>query len=143
VLKKLSRSLLSEARLKLLMAQEVILRLDEEQYSRSLSTAEHNLWAKLKKRILGWLVIIKARKKQCAKISHIKEGDANTYFFHLRANGRRRKNFIWQLREGRTCFSNTPRSNISSRITMRNLCASHRHATVISPGTTWCSHHWS
>jgi hypothetical protein len=56
------------------MAQEVILRLDEAQYSRSLSTAEHNLWVKLKKRILGWLVIEKARKKHCAKISHIKEG---------------------------------------------------------------------
>jgi hypothetical protein len=49
-------------------------------------------------------VIIKARKKQCTKISHIKEGDANTCFFHLRANDRRRKNFIQQLREGRTCF---------------------------------------
>jgi hypothetical protein len=82
------------------MAQEVIIRLDEAQDSRSLSTAEFNLWSKLKKRILGWLVIEKARKKQSARISHIKEGDANTRFFHLRANGRRRKNFIQRLREG-------------------------------------------
>jgi hypothetical protein len=91
-LKRWSGSLLSDARLKLLMAQD----------SRPLSTAEQNLREKLKKYILGWLVIEKVRKKQCARISHIKEGDANTRFFHLRANGRRRKNFIQQLREGHT-----------------------------------------
>jgi hypothetical protein len=86
--------------MKLLMAQEVILHLDEARDSRRLSPAEHNLRLKLKKRILGWLVVEKARKKQTAHISYIKEGDANTRFFHLRANGRRRKNFIQRLREG-------------------------------------------
>jgi hypothetical protein len=41
--------------MKLLMAQEVILCLDEAQDSRPLSPAEHNLRLKLKKRILvGW-----------------------------------------------------------------------------------------
>jgi hypothetical protein len=49
---------------------------------------------------LGWLVVEKARKKQSACISYIKEGDANTRFFHLRANGRRRKNHIHRLRIG-------------------------------------------
>jgi hypothetical protein len=52
---------------------------------------------KAEKRILGWLVIEKARRKQSARIKHVKEGDANTRFFHLRANGRRRKNFIERL----------------------------------------------
>jgi exonuclease III len=85
-LKKWSRSLLSEARYKLLMAQEIILRLDKAQDFRGLSAAEASLRSKLKKRILGWLVIEKARKKQCARISYVKEGDANTRFFHLRAN---------------------------------------------------------
>jgi hypothetical protein len=99
-LKKWSGSLLSDARLKLLMAQEVILRLDEAQDSRTLSMTEFNPRTRLKKRILGWLVVEKARKKQSARISHIKEGDANTYFFHLRANDRRRKNFIQRLRQG-------------------------------------------
>jgi hypothetical protein len=81
------------------MAQEIILRLDEAQEFRALSDAEYNLGTKLKKkRILSWLVIEKARKKQCARISNIREGDANTRFFHLRANGRRRKNFIQRLR---------------------------------------------
>jgi hypothetical protein len=36
----------------------------------------------------------RARKKQSASISNIKEGDANTKFFHLRVNARKRKNYI-------------------------------------------------
>jgi hypothetical protein len=61
-LRKWSRSLLSDARQKLHMAQEVILRLDEAQDTRKLSSAEFNLRSKLKKRITGWLVVEKARK---------------------------------------------------------------------------------
>jgi hypothetical protein len=79
------------------MAQEVILRLDEAHDFRQLSAAESNLRTKLKKRLTGWLVIEKARKKQCARINNIREGDANTRFFHLRANGGRR-NFVQHLR---------------------------------------------
>jgi hypothetical protein len=82
------------------MEQKVILRLDEAQDFRQLSDTELSLRSKLKKRILGWLVIEKARKKQSARILHIREGDANTRFFHNRANGRRRKNYIQQLRQG-------------------------------------------
>jgi len=63
-LKTWSKSFLSEARQKLHMAQQVILRLDEEQDFRQLSEAEFSLRAKLKKRIMGWLVIQRARKKQ-------------------------------------------------------------------------------
>jgi hypothetical protein len=80
------------------MAQEVILRLDEDQDFWDLSDAEHILRTKLKKRTLSWLIIEEARKKQAARISTIREGDANTRFSHLRANGRRRKNFIQRLR---------------------------------------------
>jgi hypothetical protein len=93
-------SLLSDAQQKLYMAQEVILRLDEAQDFRQLSDEELALGSKLKKCILGWLVIEKARRKQSARIKHVKEGDANMRFFHLRANGRRRKNFIQRLSSG-------------------------------------------
>lgn len=82
------------------MAQEVILRLEEAQDNRELTTAESQLRSKLTKRLLGWAVIEKARRKQCARINYLKEGDANTRFFHLRANARRRKNFIQRLRRG-------------------------------------------
>jgi hypothetical protein len=82
------------------MAQQVILRLDESHDHREHLNAKHSLRNKLKKSILSWLVVEKARKKQCARISSIKEGGANTRFFHLRANGRRRKNFIQRLKHG-------------------------------------------
>lgn len=82
------------------MAQEVILRLDEAQDICELTPEESRLRDKLKKRILGWAVIEKARGKQCARINYLKEGDANTKFFHLRANARKRKNFIHILSRG-------------------------------------------
>jgi hypothetical protein len=98
------------------MAQEVILRLDEAQDFRALSDAEHNLQAKLKKRILSWVVIEKARKKQCARISTIREGDANTRFFHLRANDRRRISYnATAIREGGSSVMRT--NNALSRST--------------------------
>jgi hypothetical protein len=95
------------------MAQEVILRLDKAQDIRQLSSAEFNLCSKLKKRIIGWLAIEKARKKQCARINNIREGDANTRFFHLRANGRLRKNFIQRLRhEGGWIFNHEDKQRL-------------------------------
>lgn len=97
-LKKWSMTLIPDARMKLLMAQEVVLRLDEAMDVRDLSPEETWLRAKLKKRIMGWAVIEKARRKQCSRVLHLKEGDANTRFFHLKANGRRRKNYIHKLK---------------------------------------------
>ena len=82
------------------MAQEVILRFDIAQESRSLSDAEYRLRANLKKRILGWAAIEKARRRQSSRVTYLREGDANTKFFHLKANARRRKNFIQRLKNG-------------------------------------------
>ena len=42
-------------------------------------------------------VLERSRKKQSARISNLREGDANTRYFHLRVNGRRRKNYIQRL----------------------------------------------
>jgi hypothetical protein len=83
-LKEWSRTLISDARMKLHMAQEVILRLDTAQEHRPLSDAEFHLRAKLKRRILGWAVIKKARRKQCSRVAYLREGDANTKKFTSR-----------------------------------------------------------
>ena len=82
------------------MAQQVIMQFDIAQENRELNEAEFRIRAKLKKKVLGWAVIERARKRQCARATNLKEGDANTRYFHLRANGRRRKNFIQRLRVG-------------------------------------------
>lgn len=52
--------------------------------------------------MLGLVVIERARKRQALRITNLKVGDTNTKFFHLKVNGRRRKNFIQRLKEGQT-----------------------------------------
>jgi len=86
--------------MKLHMALEVILRLDVAHENRSLSPAELDLRAKLKKRVLGLAVIERARSRQASRVSNIKLGDANTKYFYRRVNARRRKNHIQRLRNG-------------------------------------------
>ncbi|XP_020191141.1 uncharacterized protein [Aegilops tauschii subsp. strangulata] len=95
-----SRTLFSNAKVQLHMALEIILRLDEAQDVWSLSTEEADLRKGLKKRVVGLAVLERARKKQSSRITNIKEGDANTRYFHLRVNARRRKNLIHRLKQG-------------------------------------------
>ena len=75
----------------------MILRLDIAQENRLLSTDELELRARLKRRVIALAVLERSRKKQCARISNLKEGDANTKFFHRRVNARRRKNHIHRI----------------------------------------------
>jgi hypothetical protein len=42
-------------------------------------------------KVIALAVVERVRKRQCARIADIKEGDANTKIFHLRVNARRRK----------------------------------------------------
>jgi hypothetical protein len=72
----------------------VILQLDIAQESRILSPLEMGLTIRLKRKVIALVVIERTRKKQCSHISNIKKGDANTNFFHLKVNTRRRKTHI-------------------------------------------------
>jgi hypothetical protein len=65
---------------------------------RSLSYEERALRAELKRKVVSLAVIERARKRQCSRITNIREGDANTKFFHRKVNGRRRKNHIHRLK---------------------------------------------
>lgn len=93
---------MSQGKLHLHMALEVILLLDLAQESRQLNQAELRLRRGLKDRILGLAIVERARKKQASRVTYLKEGDANTKFFHIKMNARRRKNFIQRLRIGNT-----------------------------------------
>jgi hypothetical protein len=68
------------------------------QDKRALSENERDFRARLKRKVIALAVIERARKRQSARITNIKEGDANTKFFHLRVNARRRKNHIHRLK---------------------------------------------
>jgi hypothetical protein len=59
---------------------------------------ESDLRAKLRRKVMALSVIERSRKKQCARIANLKDGDANTKFFHRRVNARRRKNHIHRLK---------------------------------------------
>ena len=98
-LAKWSNRLFSKAKLHLHAALLVILRLDIAQETRVLSVGERELRARLKRRVVSLAAVERARKKQCARIANIKEGDANTKIFHLRVNSRRRKNHIHRLKK--------------------------------------------
>ena len=75
----------------------MILHLDIAQEERQLSPEEHDLRARLKRRVISLVVLVKDHKKQCARVSNVKEEDADTKLFHHRVNARRRKNHIQRI----------------------------------------------
>ena len=96
-LKSWSKSLFSDARFQLHLAEQIVLLFDVAQESRVLSPAEHEFRKALKIRILGLAAVERARRRQASRLTWLKEGDANTRFFHLKINARRRKNHIHTL----------------------------------------------
>jgi hypothetical protein len=97
-LAKWSRGLFSNTKVLLHVALLVILQLEIAQENRILSPDERELRAGLKRRVISLAILERARKRQSARISNIKEGDANTMFFHLRVNTERRKNHIHRIK---------------------------------------------
>jgi hypothetical protein len=93
-LKKWSKGIVRWEKFVSAIADEVIFNLDVAQEDRTLTTAERDLRTLLKNKLLGFAAIDRIRWRQRSRITWIREGDANTRFFHLRANGRRRKNHI-------------------------------------------------
>lgn len=89
-----SKGLFSNAKLQLTLGLEIILQLDMAQDVRLLSPAERELRRRLKKKVLALAVLERSRKRQSSRVTKLREGDACTKYFHLRANGRRRRNLI-------------------------------------------------
>lgn len=100
-----SKSLFSQARLQLAMANEVIL---------SLSDAEAYLLSGLKHQVMGWAAIERSRRRQSSRLMQLKEGDACTKFFHQRAKGRKKRNLISYLKnsEGHLVWNHDEKEDI-------------------------------
>jgi mannosylglycoprotein endo-beta-mannosidase len=82
------------------VANEVILRLDEALESRRLSEDERKLRSFLKGKCLALASLERVRLRQRARIRDLQEGDANSKYFHMKANARRRKHLIPLLKSG-------------------------------------------
>jgi hypothetical protein len=83
--------------MQILLATEVILRLDVAMDSRLLSTEERALRHLLKKKLQGLASLERTLACQRSRLLWLREGDACTRFFHTHASHRRRKNFIGHL----------------------------------------------
>jgi hypothetical protein len=93
-IKRWSRQKIGDTKLQLAIVKEVLLQLELVQESRMLTDQELDLRRRLKACSVGLAAIEKSRMRQRSRLTNIRCGDANMKFFHIRANARRRKNYI-------------------------------------------------
>lgn len=93
-LRSWAKQLILQGKVTIAICREVISQLEVAQENRQLSLAEIQLIRQLKARILGLAAIEKSRAKQKSRVTWLKKGDANTKYFQIVANNRKRKNFI-------------------------------------------------
>jgi hypothetical protein len=96
-LHKWSNAMVGSVRLQLAVAREVIHRFDEQEELRSLDAWELDTRRGLKVKVLGLASLLRTIQRQRSRITFLREGDANTKFFHLQACHRRRQNTIHSL----------------------------------------------
>jgi hypothetical protein len=97
-LKVWAKIITSQYKVALVVCREAIGQLEAAQENQHLSDAERELVRKLKARIFGLAAIERSRARQRSRMTWLRLGDANTKFFHLMANSRKKKNFIYSLK---------------------------------------------
>jgi endonuclease/exonuclease/phosphatase family metal-dependent hydrolase len=95
-----SEKQVGHVRSQLALAKEILHMLEIAQDGRVLSPAERWLKFRLKKQALLLSSCKRSIARLRARISWLKDGDANTKLFHLHARHRKRKNFVACLVEG-------------------------------------------
>lgn len=91
---------IGNVREQLLMARDVIFKLDRAAERRELSDGEFELCKALKIKCLGLSSLERTIARQRSRVRYLADGDANTKYFHLLARGRKRRNGIRRLRDG-------------------------------------------
>jgi hypothetical protein len=105
-LKRWNRERLTLLRQESDQASSQVLQLDQLQETRLLIEQEIQDQQLAKSRILGLAAVRKIKLRQRSRLTLIRVGDSNTRLFHLRANTRRRKNYIPVLQHDQhTCIT--------------------------------------
>jgi hypothetical protein len=151
-MKRLTRALQSwsakkvgHIKTQLALAREVLHRLEMAQDMRQLSAEEEWLRKKLKQHCLCLASFERTIARLRSRVRYLKEGDANTSFFHKQAAFRKKKNFIPKLIEGdRVAISQEDKHDIlhtfyenligraAERDVALDLQAFHRHGFDLS-----------
>jgi hypothetical protein len=84
----------------MLMANELIARLEVAQESRPLSSDECGLRRGLKLRVLGLASLERTIARQRARVAGLRAGDANAQYYRVLASKRRRRDHVASLRMG-------------------------------------------
>ncbi|WVZ52504.1 hypothetical protein U9M48_003557 [Paspalum notatum var. saurae] len=96
-LQKWSHRKVGNVKMQLAMAKEVLRRLEVARDLRALSQGEDWLRKKLKLHCLGLASLERTIARLRSRVLFLKEGDANTSFFHQQARYRKKKSFISKL----------------------------------------------
>jgi hypothetical protein len=96
-LRRWSNAQVGSVRLQLALAREAILVYDTEMESRQLEPWEADIRRALKMRVLGLTSFSRCLARQRARVLFLREGDANTRFYHLQARHRNRRGRIESL----------------------------------------------
>lgn len=96
-LRSWSNSQVGSVRVQLALAREAICVFDEEMERRQLQPWESALRRSLKVRVLGLASFSRTLAHQRARVLYLREGDANTRFYHLQSSHRNRRNRISSL----------------------------------------------
>jgi hypothetical protein len=84
----------------ILVANEVVLRLEVAQEDRPMSVEERWLRASLKLKLLGLASLERTIARQRARVAGVKDGDASSLFYRIMASSTRQRNHIAVLRSG-------------------------------------------
>lgn len=91
---------IGNVKLQLGTAKEILHHLEIARDSRDLSPREEWLRKKLKLHCLGLASLERTIARLRSRVLYLKEGDANTSFFHQQARYKKKKNFIAKLQVG-------------------------------------------